>query len=448
MAYRHHTCTRDTITSKSFFQSSDEVVLRLMLDQFAPELERLKRATSIPNKLAIKPTTPSPSQILYGDDYDEVNRTLVGILSLRWLHNRDYETFVGSQEESVKLSKASFEWLCELFKGGITSDANLDYLVTSMIINDLGKDPQLAKDYEAKTGKDIAGSNHDMILYKAAVSGLVKCLDRLCNAEQEELVRSLKLGAEFNIGQLAQAENVPASLDGLLDIERYDRIFEFRFMEQILDLSGAAGHTDWTCAKKTNEPIFQAYQRVYEYVDDVIYRRLPVEVAYNFILKHRAELVHGVGFRKLDVRDVHDRALTRLLCMGGVVDLTTANLYSKAWLAIDKNIREDLVEKLNLDGKHGRPAVQATYFPALLSKALDSARPRTDEGRVETLQSCLRYLRRVLQIDELIEDDAVLVVERDLLRVVNDVDYTVPNILDSADVPEWKVAKLSKFRFR
>ncbi|CAG8976019.1 hypothetical protein HYALB_00007546 [Hymenoscyphus albidus] len=412
MDCKHHTSRIfDTITSKSFFQSSDEEVLRLILDQ-----TRTSQAGNLyPQQACHQAHNTVASQILYGLDYDEVNPTLVGILSRRWLHNRDYQTFVGSQEEIVKLSKASFEWLCELFEEGITSDTDLDYLVTSMVINDLGKDPQLAKDYEAQTGEDTTGSNHDMILHKAVGSGLVGCLDRLSNANRLDVVRSLELGAEFNFGQLAQAENVLESLSGLLGFKQNDRMFEFRFMEQILDLSGAAGHTDWTCAKKTNEPIFQAYQKVFDVANCVIYGKLGLRPAYDLILIRRAELLHGVGFRKLDVGDVHDRALMRFLCMGGVT------------------------------GERGRPAVQATYFPALLSKALDSVRSTTDEDRIETLQSCLRYLRRVLQIDEPIEDDHIVVVKRDLLRVVNDVDPTVPDILDSVRVPEWEVAKLWKF---
>ncbi|KIX06574.1 uncharacterized protein Z518_04550 [Rhinocladiella mackenziei CBS 650.93] len=49
----------------------------------------------------------------------------------------------------------------------------------------------------------------------------------------------IKLGLDFNFGQLAQAENAPASLAGLRQMRGRDRAFEMRFMEQVLDLSGA-----------------------------------------------------------------------------------------------------------------------------------------------------------------------------------------------------------------
>lgn len=435
------------IEPETFFDSTNEDLLRLIYREFSPELERLTRATSIPNKLAIKPTTPSPSQIIYKKNYDEINRTLVGILSLRWLHDRNYEAFVGSQEESVKLSKELFNWLCQIFEYGLKDPAHLDVLVTSMVINDLGKDPQLAVDYNAKTGDDISGLNHDMILLKAVEIGLVGCLDRLPAVHKSNLIRGLKLGAEFNFGQLAQAENVPASLAGLLDIEKDDSMFDFRFMEQILDISGAAGHSDWTCAKKMIGPICQAYHNSYDAATSIISGKLALRDGYDLILVRRGELLRTKGFRILDIKEPQDRAVMRLLCMGGAVDLATANLYEKAWLSLDESTRNGLIESLTVDGEVGKPAVQATYFPALLSKALDSARSKGEDGKVKTLQSCFRFLRRLLKIEEPINNGRVTVVERDLQGIVNDVITNPafqadPDMLDNEQIPGWEVAKL------
>lgn len=436
------------IEAETFFTSTNEDVLRLIYNEFFPELERLKQATSIPNKLAIKPNTPSPSNILYGNgkDFDEINRTLVGVLSLRWLYSRNYEAFVGCQEDSVKLSKESFNWLCQIFEDGLTDPTHLDFLITSMVINDLGKDPQLAVDYRAETGNDISGLNHDMILLKAVEAGLVGCLDRLSSIHKSSLIRGLKLGAEFNFGQLAQAENVPASLAGLLDIPKADSMFDFRFMEQILDISGAAGHSDWTCAKKMTEPICQTYHNSYDVTTGIISGKLGLRAGYDLILVRRGELLHGKGFRTLDVEKPQDRALMRLFCMGGVVEPAIANLYQNAWLSVDETTRDRLTESLNLDGEIGKPAVQATYFPALLSKALDSARSKNADGKAKTLQSCFRYLQHVLRIDKA-DMGKITVVERDLQHIVNDVVTNPrfqadPDILDNEQIPGWEVAKL------
>jgi hypothetical protein len=157
-----------TIIADDFFRLSDVDILRQIHNDFPGELERLKRAYSIRDPDAVLPKSQSPSQLLYGKDYDEVNRTLVGILALRWIYDAEYEVFVSTQSDSVKLKRESFEWMRDLFIKGINEPADLYALIMSMIINDLGKDPQLALDFQKISGEDISGVNHDMILHKSS----------------------------------------------------------------------------------------------------------------------------------------------------------------------------------------------------------------------------------------------------------------------------------------
>lgn len=83
-----------------------------------------------------------------------------------------------------------------------------------------------------------------MILIKAVDAGLVHCLDRLSGDQKQEVVCGLRLGAKFNFGQLAQAENAPACLSSLMDMKSHPRAFHLHFLEQLLDMAGAAGHMD------------------------------------------------------------------------------------------------------------------------------------------------------------------------------------------------------------
>ena len=95
----------------SFFTLSNKDVLLLIPDEFSEELERLKRAYSVRDLSFTAPSTPSPSQILFGQDFDEVNRTLVSVLALRWLANGQYEMFVKNQPQPVRLTRGSFDWM-------------------------------------------------------------------------------------------------------------------------------------------------------------------------------------------------------------------------------------------------------------------------------------------------------------------------------------------------
>jgi hypothetical protein len=86
------------------------------------------------------------------------------------------------------------------FISAAVDPADLYALVTSVVINDLGKDAQLAADYRAVTSEDISGLNHDMILLKAINAGLVPCMDRLPPQNKAAVIRGPVLGAEFNFG--------------------------------------------------------------------------------------------------------------------------------------------------------------------------------------------------------------------------------------------------------
>ncbi|TGJ81883.1 hypothetical protein E0Z10_g6902 [Xylaria hypoxylon] len=438
------------IDKTSFFTiSDDEKVLHLVRDQFAQELERLKRAYSITNPNATLPSTASPSQILFGSQFDEVNRTLVGLIALRWIYNDQYDTFRGAQPDAVALTRESFNWMRHLFKAGLQSDDDFTALLTSIVINDLGKDPQLASDYRAKTGEDISAQNHDRIVLKAAEAGLVPSLNRLPREHKDDILRSMKLGAELNFGQLAQAENVPVCLTSLFELRGHPRVFELCFMEQLLDIAGASGHEDWTCANHLIQPLLESYRNVYDAAQATISGGMEPRDAYNLILVRRSQLLRDQGFRQLEIVNPNDRALTRLLCMGRATDLSTAQLYDSVWGDLEPEIKDSLVADLNVDGSVDRPAVQATYAPALLTKGVDASGPGSSDEKRRRLQSLLRYLARVLKPASTPLNSSAVVIERSVLMVAqyiaeSDEFRANPAILDEMEVADSVVAQTAR----
>ena len=353
---------------------------------------------------------------------------------------------MGTQPGPVRLTRESFAWTRKVFVEGIKTPTDLYALVTSMVVNDLGKDPQLTSDYHHRTGEDISGLNHDMILLKAVKLGLVQSLDRLTPRNKTDIIRGLELGAEFNFGQLGQAENVPACLSGLSDMKGQSRAFEVRFMEQLLDIAGAAGHIDWTCAKKLIEPIYQAYHNVHDVATAIISGDLSLRDGYDLILIRRGDLLRRTGFRTLDIRKPEDRALMRLLCMGSVADRETAELYDAAWASIDQSTKDSLVHTLNIDGSVAEPAVQPTYMPAMLTSGVGTAQSRTPDQRKRALQSLLQYLARVLTVTEK-PHEPIVVIERSVLGTLKDVMEKQefqenPRILETVPIPKDEVAKM------
>ncbi|KAL2817179.1 hypothetical protein BJX63DRAFT_441025 [Aspergillus granulosus] len=461
----------------TLFATAPETLIRLLYREFPHDINRLRRAYSL-RTTTDHPSTPSPSpspsHILFNEVHDEVNRTLTSFLALRWIHLDAYEAFVASQPPETRLTRASFAWLRSFYTQTIlntntnthvnsNSNSNPDpdpsaalyALITSIITNDLGKDPSLAREYHSATGLPIAHQNHDAILHAACtVDGLLPSLEALPGAYKELVRAGIALGATFNFGQLAQAENAPVALEAVRGLHGWvqsqtqdqvrgqgqgqgTRVLELRFLEQVLDLAGAAGHIDWSCARKLTQPIFESYRDVYDACESVSRGRLGAGGGYDLVLGRRAERLAalGQGMRVLTVERREDRAVLRLLCMGNVNTVERAELFLRAWWALDEAVRTRLVDALNVHGRKGEPAVQMTYMPALLSRIRDE----------RALRYALRFLGRGMVVTDAVDADAV-VIERTVLGVLKryvesggfDED---PTVLDRVDVPGGVVAQ-------
>lgn len=443
------------LDNDSFFSLAVDDALKLIEEQYRDELTMLKSAYSIrpPDSTGKRAevTVPSPSMKLYGAEFDEINRTLVGVLALLWIRNKDYASFVGDQPADVRLTRESFDWICDRFEKGIRSNDDLYPLVTSMIVNDLGKSSTLAR----KIHVDGSKVNHDRLLYQVVTKhpSLVPSLIHLRPEHRADLLLGIKLGAEFNFGQLAQAENVPASMSGLKAMKGRSRAFEMRFMEQLLDIAGALGHVDHTFAKTLTEPVFQLYKSVYEITIDIINGKMGFRDGYDMNLTRKVEWLVRAGWtsgRRLDVRDPEHRALMRLLCIGNATDVQGADLiYETFFDVIGHDTRRRLIQGLNVDGSEEQPAVQATYIPAMCGIAIRNNKTNSKAEKQKALAALFRYLARTLVVDmEQVEKRfprGVTVIERDLRRSILDLLNSDrfrddPDSLDHADVPEGEVA--------
>lgn len=433
-----------------FYSLSDEAILRLIKDAFEPELERLKNAYSMqePGSPTHRTSPDSdskqyPSQILYGKIYDEINRTSVGILALRWLMNDDYDTFVRGQPLEVRLQRDSFDWLRKLFTTGLQTPDDLFALVTATITNDLGKDSNLERDVLKLTGQ--SEMNHDMVLLEAAKAGMVPSLERLDQPYKDDLMLGLELGSELNAGQLAQAENVIGSLEGLLAMRGHERAFELKFMEQLLDVAGAAGHSDPSCAKRMIEPVFQGFKTVYKVALDIISGRSSLRQGYDTVLKRRGSMLQHTGFRMLSVDVPEERALLRLLTMGRTANYTQAELFYDTFHSLPASIRQELVDGLNVDGHKDGTAVLPYYMPAMLSEGLENVRNSSDKLKKDALSSLMRFLARVLEGTKPQPGVDGVVIERNLMYAQSTIASAEfrddPRVLDKLEIPKGEVLR-------
>lgn len=391
----------DTIKHRKFFKIDESLLLTQVKDAFATELDRLKSAAVSERPTGhLRAQVPSPSMRLYGQEYDEINRTLTGLLCLRWIYNNEYDRFTNNQQEHRRLTRSSFNWLRDYFRQNLRNTDDVQLLVISMIINDLGKDPNLEREvaqYFTEQGQHMPDQNHDSLLYEAANAGMINCLAFLEESQIEELKLGLALGAELNAGQLAQAESVPINLEFLQEMQGQEHAFEMKFMEQMLDVAGALGHINSDGAMNLTQPVFETFQTVHDVSVKIISEDMSLRDAYDQVLKKRNKLLVNVGFRRLSVTQDRDRALLRLLTMGRTVDKEQAELFAEAFEQLDDRNRSSLVKGLNIDGNVNERAVLPYYMPAVLADTLANTKSCSKDDRRRALASLMRYLAKVFE---------------------------------------------------
>src|SRR5881227_371402 len=89
-----------------FGRMSDIDATGLFGAAFPSELSHLKNAsptvettTATPKGRLGESENETPSTVLYGENFAEVNRTLVSMLAVKWLLADDYSTFTAGQKD-------------------------------------------------------------------------------------------------------------------------------------------------------------------------------------------------------------------------------------------------------------------------------------------------------------------------------------------------------------
>jgi len=390
------------IRSGCLWRANDDEAIRIVAHAFPAELARLQLVpASIEQPVNGSKKNgggkqQSPSRLLYGHDYDEVNRTLTSFLCLKWIISGDYNKLISGQPPKVRLSQATFLHLKSLVLQWLHDVDDCFAFVTAIIVNDLGKDPCLPGEVERVTSRSMKGQNHDLVLYEAVQADMVPCMRSLPKVQRDALIIGLKVGTRLNLAQLAQAENVPGSLDIMLELREHKHAFELKFLEQFLDVAGAAGHIDSSCSKSMIEPVCQAFMTVHKVLTDILEGRSTLREGYDEVLTQRAATIHAEGYRNLNVRSDADRALLRLMTMGRTSTKQQAQLFEDAFDVLSDDTRSELIKGLNVDGYKDGKAILPYYMPALLQAALKNTADDSAEIKTKALASLMRFLVRIL----------------------------------------------------
>ncbi|MCJ1410107.1 hypothetical protein MMC19_004192 [Ptychographa xylographoides] len=436
------------IEHAELFAMNDRDAMLLFATAFDPELIMLQAAWPTVEKTPPRSTEfsdeadlLSPSKLLYDQNFAEVDRTIVGMLALKWLIADDYEAFTGHQIPAARLRRDSFEQLRALFMHGLKTQEDVYTLLVATVVNDLGKNPNLTKQVTEFLKDYPPNPNHDMIVCIAAEHGKIPLIDEADNtASRAQLLQGLRFGSEVNIAQLAQAENVPGDLKHVAQIMAgREHSFDLKFMELILDVAGADGHHDARCAKSMIEPVFQGYMVARQALLDIVNQKCSPREGYDQVLSHRGDLLSKTGFRSLSVNSPGERALLRLLTMSRTTTQEQAEWVAEAFSALPAESGAALIDGLNVDGVEDGVAIVPYYMPALFSEVLKLTYKRSAQTKTDCLAALMRFLVRILAGTKpqpgvkgsIVETNLAFV--QDTIRspgFIND-----PNLLDTLEIP-------------
>ena len=387
----------------------------------------------------------TPSRYLYGADFAEVNRTVVSMLALKWILAHDYEAFTANQHEQVRLSRDSFHHLCEFFMKRIRireksenhpenqddKDHHIDIysLLVAVVLDDLGKVPNLSKVLEEEHDSNFTKpelKNHSDILSEAAKKGMIPLLKTVPERRRNIIVRNMEMEGNLNISQLVQAENVPGSIRSFMEIMDMDtetgrESLDMRAMVALVDVAGAAAHTNANGCLVMIESVYQAYMSALKALNELVSGNIDSERAcYDQILSDRATSLESKGYYdKLSTDNEEQRALLRLFCMGRVDNSTQANIFKKAFYELPTKSREQLINGLNVDGIDDGKAILPYYAPGLISEVLRSFHhdKKDEKSIINALSAFLRFLTRVFEGTKKQPGSRGIVIERNLAFV-------------------------------
>lgn len=296
------------------------------------------------------------SERLFGVTHPEFDRTIAGLLVFKWLLNGEYDRLVAVQPEATRLSRARFDEIRAYVRKVVTDDESLDAMITSMVINDLGK----AKDFVART-RELTGVmdvDHDNVLLAALEKDeRVAPSYAWLSPHYREVIRK-GLAAKFNLGQFVQAENVPFSLEGMRQLMSDPESLDFFLVHALIDFAGVAGHKTQRGSLLLDEPKATGYLTGIAALRGLGEGCSTQEVYDRFL----AAKARTFG---LDLNG--ERATVRLATMLGLTGAEDAARVRQALGALPANTRAILEREMNLSGYEGQPAILIYYAPAIVS---------------------------------------------------------------------------------
>ncbi len=361
------------------------------------------------------------------DQLIEFNRTAVGLICLYQAYkgwNNNYKDFTECQQDSPKkLTKQSFDELHKYTKKILKNENDFNAMIIYTVINDLWKIKEIIDQIQSKKYTDFAMENishqksieaiisyaiknnlgkiedivrtikeevedanvdHDKLLLEGleTYSDISPSYNSLSKSHQESLLTWLRW--EFNMGQFIQGENIPASLEKLIDMD--EKSFDFYMIHFLYDLAWASGQSIQNGSIVMTESTYQSWQKAYNALKLLRKGKSIVEVYDDYLSQRGKEL-------ELDINNPSDKAITRLCCMLRYDSPQQAIQVKKVFNNLPKNTKAILETELNKNGVDDGYGILIYYAPAILV----NLQKKMENNSVKALELWFKTLARIYQ---------------------------------------------------
>lgn len=311
------------------------------------------------------------SEQLFGQKYIEFDRTIMTIQCLKLIldgSDNAYLAFIAAQPKDAKLSRDSFQMLHlqgqRLLKskwGGMSELQMAETMETALLLGDIGKSE---KARELFTPYGIAAPDHDDF-YGEAMQ-MIEKQPQLCPSFARLPSSGKKLLIEIaNLAHYGHITHLEGGVGMFTKLKESEKPFtdpialSFDLFVHTCDVAGALGHINNQSSLVYTEPTHCAMQAMGDAVRVLSNPNKSEWDAYNAYLGVRA------SWLGLSSENRPDRVLARIGAMLRLFTPEEGVVLRNAMLELDKNIRDKIVEQLDVQ-QQDQLSRTPTYMPTVL----------------------------------------------------------------------------------
>ena len=318
--------------------------------QASPEGNQKLKEEALAYKVFDKSVEINPTAI-------EADRTFLGLLVFKAGILKSVMT--GDREMFPNLSDNGFKKLQEFTNSIVKTEEDLELCLYALACNDLGKTQKLVDEHYALTGNKDA--DHDQVLYTLTKLNPER-FEGFCKLSPEQQNLYLEgLGADLNLGQYVQGENLPYNLEGMQKISQKGR--DLRLIAELYDFAGVTGHINPNVSLVMNDDNLMAFTTA---IKELMTE--PQEFAYQRYIARRGQKAG------IDSNTPCGYAQSRVAAMARVFTKEKGQVIKDVWAKLPDNTKKILEDELNETGQGKRKAILIYYAPAVIANAVQSSK--------------------------------------------------------------------------